>query len=246
MVLCESFPVCAWCLQKLVSRPARYIYVCIFAIIIVPAIALRIEAALFERRAIATVRALSTLRVGVTSEAEAVARMQALGLATRQYRRPVCFDEECVSAVIPNSHLSNAVLFPLSRTQIPALFSLLTRWGFHFSTLSVDIRFTSGKVSFFSYELMLSTSHLDVGRDAIVVRLTSQEKLLGRREGAPYSITTSRASPDNSVGIALTPNTSQELVSRAFDVKLNCLWSVSGCNAWREVLPHVNPDRSLL
>jgi hypothetical protein len=44
-------------------------------IVIVLAIMLRVEAALFEKRAIATARALSTLQVGVTSRTEAVARM---------------------------------------------------------------------------------------------------------------------------------------------------------------------------
>jgi hypothetical protein len=53
------------------------------AIIIVPAITLRVEAALFERKVIATVRALSTLKVAATSEAEAVARMRALGPINR-------------------------------------------------------------------------------------------------------------------------------------------------------------------
>ena len=148
MIFRERFPVCAWCLRSLASRSARYIYVCVLAIIIVPAVALRVEAALFERKVIATVRALSTLHVGVTSEAEAVARMQALGLATRQYGPPVCFDEECISVVIPNSHLSNAVFVSVARTQSPALYSIASRWGLHFSSLSADVRFTSGKFFF--------------------------------------------------------------------------------------------------
>lgn len=242
MVFRERFPVSAWCLRKLASRPARYIYVCVLAITIILAITVRVEAALFERRAIATLRALSTMQVGVTSKTEVVTRMQALGLVTRQYGPPVCFDDECISTVTPNSHLSNAVFLPLSRTQSPAIYSVLTRWGFHFSSLSVDVRFTSGKVSFFSYELTLSTSSFDFGADAIVVRVTSQEKLLGRSEGAAYSITTSGAWPDKIVRIGLTPSTSPELVNRAFDLRLHCLWSLTACRTWREVLPHVRPN----
>jgi hypothetical protein len=75
MVLRERFPATTWCLRKLCSRPARYIYACGLVIVIVLAIMLRVEAALFEKRAIATARALSTLQVGVTSRTEAVARM---------------------------------------------------------------------------------------------------------------------------------------------------------------------------
>ena len=245
MVLSERFPVATWCLRKLCSHPARYIYACGLVIVIVLAITLRVEAALFEQRAIATARALSTLQVGATSKTEAVARMQTLGLRTREYGPPVCFSEECISAVMPNSHLSDAVFVPAVRTESPILYSVLTRWGFHFSTLSADVRFTSNKVSFFSYELMLSTSHFDFGADAIVVRLTSQQALMGGSKGAAYKITTSSAWPDKSVGIALTPTAPEELINRTFDVKLHCLWSLAGCNSWREVLPHIRPDGSL-
>lgn len=239
MIFRERFPVGGWCLRKLASRPARYIYLCVLAIIIILAIAVRVEAALFERRAIATVRALSTLQVGVTSKTEVVTRMQALGLVTRQYGPLVCFDEECISTVMPNSRLSNAVFVPVLQTESPTLYSVLTRWGFHFSSLSVDVRFTSGKVSFFSYELMLSTSRFDFGADAIVVRVTSQEKLLGRSEGCAYSITTSGEWPDKIVRIGLTPDTSSELANRAFDLRLHCLWSLTACKTWRDVLPQV-------
>jgi hypothetical protein len=247
MALRELFPASTWCLRKLASRPAQYIYLCVLAIIIVPTITLRVEAALFERKVIATVRALSTLKVGATSEAEAVARMRALGPITGPYRPPRCFAEECISVTIPNSRVSDAIFLPVIRTENPTLYSVLTRWGFRFGNLSVDVNFTSGKVSFFSCHLILSYSRFDGGADAVVVRVTSQEKLLSRREGSPsgedaaYRLTPSGAWPDKSVGIALTPNTSQELMNRAFDVKLRCLWSLTGCKTWRDVLPQVRP-----
>lgn len=242
MVPRERLLATALCLRKCGSRPARYVYACVLAIVIVPAIMLRVEAALFEKRAIATARALSTLQVGVTPKTEAVARMQKLGLITRQYGPPVCFSEECVSAVMPNSHLSNAVFALVDRTQSSLLYSGLARWGFHLSRLSADVRFTSGKVSFYSYDLMLSASRFDYGADVIMVLLTSQEKLLGPNEGAAYHIKTSSAWPDKMVKIALTPYAPQELVNRAFDVKLHCLWSLAGCKTWREVLPNVEAD----
>lgn len=242
MVPRERLPATAWHLRKCGSRPARYVYACILAIVFVPAVMLRVEAALFEKRAIATARALSTLQVGVTPKAEALARMQKIGLITRQYGPPVCFSEECFSAVMPNSYLSNAVFVPADRTQSPLLYSVLARWGFHFSRLSIDVHFTSGKVSFYSYDLMLSASRFEYGADAIMVLLTSQEKLLGPREGAAYHIKTSRYLPDKMVSIELTPYATQELVNRAFDVNLHCLWSLAGCKTWREVLPNVEAD----
>jgi hypothetical protein len=210
--------------------------------IIIPAAILRVEAALFDKRATATVHTLSALEVGVTSKIDVVARIHALGLETRQYGPPVCFDEECISVVIPNSHISNALFLPLSRLQISPVHWVLTRWGLHFSSLYADVRFTSDKVSFFSYELMLSTSRVGVGRDATIIRVTSQPNLLGRSEGAAYRFTTPSVWPDSNVSIAVTPDASQELKDRAFDVNLHCLWSVSGCETWRDVLPHIQPD----
>jgi hypothetical protein len=242
----DLFPASAWCLRKLASRPARYIYVCIFAIVATPAVTLRVEAALFEKRAIATVRDLSTLRVGVTPKAEAMVRMQSLGPVSGPYGAPVCNADECLSLGIPNSRLSDAVFLPLVRNA-PALYSILTWWGFRYWSLSVYVNFTSGKVSYLSYHLMLSNSCFDGGADSVVIAMvTSQEKLHGRSgeslsgEQAVYRVTSSSAWPDKSVGIALTPDTSQELVNRAFDLRLQCLWSLTGCKSWRELLPQVN------
>lgn len=241
----ELFPATAWCLRKLASRPARYIYVCVFAIVTIPAAMLRVEAALFDRKAIATVRALSGLRVGVTPKAEAMARIQALRPVSGPYGAPFCDADECFALGVPNSRLSDAVFIPASRS-VPALYSILTWWGFRYWSLSVYVNFTSGKVSYLSYHLMLSNPPFFERGDAIVAMVTSQDKLFGRNgeilsgEYSAYRITTSRSFPDNSVGVALTPSTPQELANGAFDLKLQCLWSLTGCKTWRELLPQVH------
>jgi hypothetical protein len=241
----EPCSATTWCLGKLASRSARRIYVSVLAVMIVPALALRIEAALFERRAVATVRALSTLRVGVTSKAEAMARMQAVGPVTGPYGAPLCLADECLSTGIPNSRLSDAVFLPVTRTENRALYSLLTWWGFRFWSLSADVSFTSGKVSRLSYRLALSNSHCDGALDAVIVEVRSQDKIIGRSRGVTpvedvtYRVTPSNQWPDKSVRIAFTPKASGELVNSAFDLNLHCLWPIAGCNTWSELLPQV-------
>ncbi len=245
MAFRELFPASASCMRQLASHPARRIYACVLAIVMIPALALRIEAALFERRAVAAVRALSTFRVGVSSKAEVMARMQGLGPVTGPYGAPVCNADECLSTGIPNSRLSDAVFVPAIRTENSALYSLLTWLGFRYWSLSVYVSFTSGKVSYLSYHLMLSNSHFDGGADVVVVAITSQEKIIGRNRGltpvqdVDYRLTPSGAWPDKSVGIAFTPNASRELVNSAFHLNLKCLGSLAGCKTWHELLPQV-------
>ena len=76
--------------QHLRSRRALYLYLCVSAIIVIPSIALRVQAVLFQRRALSVVSALSGLRVGTSSEAEALSRISTLkadGMRVRTARR---------------------------------------------------------------------------------------------------------------------------------------------------------------
>jgi hypothetical protein len=245
MPIRESFSASTWCSGKLASRSGMRIYVSVLAVMIVTALGLRIEAALFERRAFATVRALSTLRVGVTSKAEAVARMQAVGPMTGPYGAPLCLADECLWTGIRNSRLSDAVFLPVTRTENRALYSLLTWWGFRYWSLSADVSFASGKVSRLSYRLGLSNSHFDGALNAVIVEVGSQDKIIGMNRGATpaedvtYRVTPSNEWPDKSVRIAFKPNASGELVNSAFDLNLHCISSLAGCNTWSQILPQV-------
>ena len=67
---------------------------------------------------------------------------------------------------------SYAVLTRVGRTGSQTLFSALSWWGFRLWSLSAYVNFRSGKVSYLSYNLMVSTPHLDPP-DAVVVEVTS-------------------------------------------------------------------------
>jgi hypothetical protein len=231
--------------QHLRSGRALYLYLCIIAIIVIPSIALRVQAVLFQRRALSVVSALSGLRVGTSSEAEAMSRIPTLKAnGMGPYGAPVCDSDACVSTGIPYSSLSEAVLTRVGRTGSQTLFSALSWWGFRFWSLSAYVNFKSGKVSYLSYNLMVSTPHLDPP-DAVVVEVTSSEHHSARNpvliapENAAFRVTTAHRWPAQSVGVDFSPEAPNGLVKRAFDLKLRCLWSFAGCRTWNQLLPAV-------
>jgi len=132
-------------------------------------------------------------------------RPEALGVATRHHGQAVCFDEKCVS-VMPNSRLSNGVFVPISRTQSPALYSATSRRGLYFSSLSADVRFTPGKVSFFR---LMAFSRLDYGplslRPVALLALRSQRPDLRPALKGAYIRRSEGCSPAPSPNITPVP-----------------------------------------
>jgi hypothetical protein len=229
-------------------RSRRALYLCLYvsAMIVIPSIALRVQAFLFQRRAVSVVSALSALRVGTSSEAEAMSRIPTLKAdGMGPYGAPVCDADECVSTGIPYSSFSYAVLTRVGRAGSPTLFSALSRWGVRLSSLSVFVNFKSGKVSYLSYNLMVSTPHLDPP-DAVVVEVTSREHEGARKPGLSaaehpdFRVTTARRWPAQSVGVDFSPEAPKGLVEHAFDLELRCLWSFAGCRSWNQLLPAVD------
>lgn len=239
----RTFPVATWFWRRLWSRRALRLYLWGLAIIVISGIALRVEGALFEMRALSLVSALSSLQVGTSSKAEALSRIPSLRAdGTGPYGAPRCDADECVSAGIPNSSLSDAVFLRVARMGNRTLYSVLSWWGFRFWVLSVYVNFSSGKVSYLSYHLVVSSPHLgDAG--VVVVEVQSKEHIsesnpsLSAAADPGYRVSTSRKQPAQSVGIVLTPATRREFVSHAFDLKLRCLWSLAGCRTWNQLLP---------
>jgi hypothetical protein len=163
---------------------------------------------------------------------------------TALYGFPAGGPDELFSAGVPNSTLSDAVLLWAARVGNKPLYSAMDWWGFRYWGLSVYVNFAFGKVSSIRYQLIVSTGKLYVG-DVVSVGVNSQHDITradGRAtpgESSSYRVTTSRIEPARGVGIAFTPDAPEELKSRAFDVRLRCLWSLSGCRAWSQVLPSV-------
>lgn len=256
MTFDESFPMtnCLW--RYLGSRRVRFAYVSALTIVLIVGIALRVDSLLLQRRAVALVSALSRLKVGVTSKSEAVSlipTLKANGLGP--YGAPRCDADECTWTGVTNSKLSAALFLRATRTSNSPVYSALSFWGLRFCGLTVYVNFTGGKVSYVGYHLMVSRPTLDysyqTGADTssgtpglVIVGVSSKHvdtmpsTAIGSN-GSRYTVVPSRRKPDWSVGVTLSPETDSELARRAFAINLNCLWSLSGCRTWKQLLPNV-------
>jgi hypothetical protein len=138
------------CLSRLTS-PRFYLWG--LAVLLTSGLVLRGEAAIRGRQITSAVTALSILRIGETSKAETLSRIPRLRpFATGSLGAPHCDADECFYMAEGNSLLGNL----LWRTENSTL-SWLLRWcGFRFENLGIWVKFTSGRVSYFSYELMVS------------------------------------------------------------------------------------------
>lgn len=241
---------------RLASRRAKRIYLSLFAIVLTAAIALRVEAAIYARRIVSVVAALSTLRLGETSKADTLRRIPILRPSkSGPYGAPVCDAEECFSGFIANG-MPGRILLTGWRTGSDSLSPALRWWGFRFESLDVYVNFNSGKVSGYSYLLWVSAPGIPKGvppppRDGeagmVTVGVSSQRAITGgETKGTveprpPYRIMPAKAAPSQSIGIAVTPDTPDEIMRRAFDFRLDCIWSFGGCRRWDEILPSVEP-----
>lgn len=230
-------------------RPILLLLFSIFIIVVILSIFLRVQAAIFARKALSIVSGLSTLRVGTTTRAEALSRIPTLKAnGMGPYGAPLCNADECTETGIPNSVLSDAVLLPAARTDNRTLLSILSWLGFRDWSLDTFVNFSSGKVSYLSYRVMIYTTRFEeLGGDPDVVMVEvssranadSRNPSLSPTAGDPFRVSSSRRSPSQSVGVSFTPDAPNELVLRAFDLKLRCLWSLAGCRTWSQLLPAV-------
>ena len=214
-------------------------YLCGLAIVLIPAISLRIEAVLFARRASSVVFALLHLRVGTSSRNEALSRIPTLKPdGTGSGSAPDCEADECLFTWIPNSGLSNTILFAVARTRNQTLYSVLNWWGLRFWNFHASVNLNSGRVSYLSYHLTVGAPRLP---DAVDVEVLSKQDItikdpLGAKPSV-YRQNTFARWPHQTVRIAFTPEAPNELVRHAFDLRLSCLWSFAGCRTWEQVLP---------
>lgn len=238
------------------THRAKRIYLSFFAVVLTAAVALRVEAAIYARRIVSVVTALSTLRVGETSKADTLRRIPALRPSkSGPYGVPVCDADECFSGFTGNG-LPARILWRIWRSESDSLAHVLRWWGFRFESLDVCVNFTSGRVSGFSYSLWVSAPGIPKGvppppRDGeagmVTIEVSSQREITGGEakgtveDRPPYRIIPARAAPSQSIGIALTPDTPDAIRLRAFDFRLNCIWSFGGCRRWDEILPSVEP-----
>ena len=237
--------------SKFVSHRAKRMWLWCFAVVFSAAIALRVEAAIFASRIVSVVTALSTLRLGETSKAETLRRIPTLRPSnTGPYGAPHCDADECFAGFVGDGLPGRL----LRRTGNAVLSDVLRWWGFRAESLDLYVNFTSGKVSYFGYHLIVSAPGVPASvspppRDgklgAVIIGLYSQRVITVRDSNStleahpPYLIAPSRAEPSQSVGIALTPDAPEEIVRASFDLRLQCAWNLGDCRRWNQLLPSI-------
>jgi hypothetical protein len=241
----QASPAGFWLWRWLTSRPARLLYLGVLLIVVLPAIALRIEAALFARHVHKIMDGLASLRIGETSKAEALSRLPELR-PTRQSTRHA---DECFAVLIPNSKLSDAVLLRAGRSGYPRLFSALSLLGFRYWVLDARFNITAGKVSDLNYRLILNTPD-NRYPSVITIAVSSQESIFGWKELRPitdespdFKVSHYFKWPDLTTRVDFTSVAPSRLVQHAFDLKLSCMWFLVGCRTSNQVLPEVEQDR---
>lgn len=258
MSFSRPFSAATWLWRRTTSRPARLLYLGVLVIVIVPGIALRVEAALFERRAHKVMSALSSFRIGVTPKAEVLSRMSGFrverisrgnsaedshGLMSRGN----CEFDECFWINASSPRLSDWVLRRAGSTGYETLFSVVNLLGFRLRSLDAYVNLNSGKVSGFGYRLVLSTPHADVP-GAVIIRVSSRKDLTDWKldyvaDESPNYQVSHRKWPVLNADVYFTRDAPPALLSHAFDLNLQCVWSLRGCRTANELLPEAEQDR---
>jgi len=241
----ELFPATTWLWRQLVSRWACRIYLTVLAVIVIPAVALRVQAALFQRQAVEIASRLSTLRIGVTSKTETLSRTPGLAVVSSKDWDYRCSGDECFSLEIPNSKISG---WTLQRTiGHETAFSLLHWWGIRYWTFNAYVSFSSGTVSGFGYGVMLSLPRGYPG--VLSVGASSRRRLDGRRidweidESPDYEVAHYFKWPTLQTHVYFTREAPVALLPHAFNLYLRCVWSLRGCETANQLLPEAEQDR---
>lgn len=238
-------------------RRYRFFLYC-FTFLLISGLALRLEAAIRGRQITRIVAALSTLQIGETSRAETLSRIPGLKPSTTEVDGgPECNGDECFFMFVGNGFPERA----LSRTENRSLSWLLRCWGFRSESVYVWAAFRSGKLSYYSYDLKVSAPGMPVKEippppadgelGAVMIFVSSQGGInlnvpdSAEQEHPSYILRPGRDTPSQSIGIALTPSAPADLLHNAFDLHLQCLWSLGGCRRWNQLLPGL-PNHSQL
>jgi hypothetical protein len=206
--------------------------------------------ALFERRTLKVMSGLSSLRIGATTKTEVLSQTAGAKVDGRFRGVRDCNADECLTITIPNSRLSDWLLLPTARTGHGTLFSVLSWLGLRYHTLEAHIDFVGSKVSRLDYQLILSTPDATYP-GAIFINAHSNTSA---RRYTGISGSVGDESPDYGVShfpkwstlrtdVYFTPDAPAELASHAFNLKLRCLWSFSGCRTANQLLPEAEQDR---
>lgn len=241
MELARQFPATTWVWRSLTSRPAKRVWLALGIALVLLTSGLRIYAAIFEHRVTAVLSGMAQLRLDRTTKSEMLARVPVLrpGLPDGA----ICHPDECYSVELRNWPGDSGL------PRLTLLLGPLGRWlGVRYWRFTAVVGLREGRVRDISYHLLVDNfTHQYPG--FLLIRLSSTR---GYRygylsafedESPEYRVTHYFKWPDLDTEVVFTPAAPPWLVQHAFDVRLNCIWSLRGCRTVTQVLPSVENDR---
>ena len=241
MQFSRYFPATTWLAGKLFSRVTAYLLLATFGALLLFSLPFRIDDLIFEyhiHRAIAHMR---RVHIDQTREPELLTMFPDLQ-GDRALARE-CAQETCYSSDIHT--LSERILFaPIGKLGNEHILKLSHLLGARiYAQLNMAFFVRNDVVNHFSYDLRVNDGGSYPGFWTIDVHSESSVPSDGMRsfrdDSPEFAATRYFKWPDKSLRVRFTPLADQKLVATVFDLRLNCLWYLNGCQTVGEVAPAV-------
>jgi hypothetical protein len=244
-----TFPVTTWLWRRFTSRRALKTSLFLLVGLLLIGIPLRIHAFLLARKFNRVLSEMSQLQSGTTSRAQLMARLPELHPPIENGAPAACDVDECLESTIGSS-----TTIPIALSHVPEIgrgfiLPALNWIGLRYGTLFVSVRLKSGTVSGYGYQILLwdgSSNH----PGAVFVN-ANQGTHLGDwnlsstdDESPDYSVGHYFKWPKQHTGIVFMKDVSPTLKRHAFDVELQCFWSIAGCRLANQLLPMADEDKT--
>jgi hypothetical protein len=239
MILADYFPATVWVWRRLISRPAKLAFLLLGSAVLLITITLRIYAAIFEYRVSSIIHRLAQIRLDETTTSELLKLLPALRPCPTD--DSVFPEDSCYEVQIWESLISRLAYFGKYGYR-PAYWLGARHWNF-----SASVRLRQDKVQKLGYHLNVNNGSLS-GPGIVSVAVTSVRGYRGwyldptQDESPDYRVTKYFKWPELMMQIAFTQFAPAHLVHHAFDIRLNCIWYLRGCQTAEEVLPLAGED----
>jgi hypothetical protein len=235
----DQFPATAWIWRQITSRWARRILLSVATALFVTTVALRVYAAMWEHRVNGILSRMSQLQLDQTTEAELLTRLPELRAEKPSGESRA--HEDCYT--INLSNWPDGLLSRLfNKVQSKSTYKMGHWLGLRFWVFSADIRLRQKRVHNLSYNLVVDDGTYDYPDFVNVwvrsVRGYGSRNVSSIEDQSPdYRVRSYFKWPRLTLRVEFTPHAPPELAHHAFDIRLNCIWSLRGCQTARDLLP---------
>jgi hypothetical protein len=233
------FPATAWVGRRLSSRIARRRWLTLAVVVLVTTTSLRIHSAILQHRVHSILEGLAQVHLDHTTQAELQTLVPELRLGRPSWSSSQCPAEACLYAEVQGWDL---VPFFQSEGLNEVLYKAGYWLGSRNPTFSATAVLQNGVVQDLGYSLKVDDGTFSY-RGVVTVAVISAGGYYDRGlievedESPEFRVSAYFKWPEKDLKVVFTPRAPEHLVSQAFDVRLNCLWYLRGCQTAREILP---------